>query len=265
MILFTGSGAISECFLEYFPCKIISARNLSNYDLSNWILKADVIIHNAAIIKSENFKDYIDGNFILTKRILDLVTEIKPSIKFINISSMSILSSSDEYLQVNEMSDYAFSKFISEKYCLKNPIVKCANVRFSTILYGNEKRDGISKLIYDCVKNNEITIYNNGSALRDIIPLKIICHYLYKLSISEINFKTINIASGYSTSFMDIANILKAKNEKLKINNLTAPNLVEVLSNFPEKKLDLLGVIDFDLKSEILTIYDKLSESVNLQ
>lgn len=264
MILFTGSGAISECFLEYFPCKIISARNLSDDDLSNWILKADVIIHNAAIIKSDNFKDYIDANFILTKRILDLVTKIKPSVKFINISSMSILSSSDEYLQVNEMSDYAFSKFISEKYCFKNSIVKVTNVRFSTIFYGNEKRDGISKLIYDCAKNNEITIYNNGSALRDIIPLRILCHYLYKLSILEIYCKTINIASGNSTSFMDIANILKTKNEKLKINNVIDSNIVEVLSNFPKNNLDFLGVIDFDLKNEILKIYDKLSEDINL-
>ena len=264
MILFTGSGAISECFLEYFPCKIISARNLSDYDLSNWILKAEVIIHNAAIIKSDNFKDYIDANFILTKRILDLVTEIKPSIKFINISSMSILSSSDEYLQVDEMSDYAFSKFIAEKYCLKNPIVNLTNVRFSTILYGNEKRDGISKLIYDCAKNNEITIYNNGSALRDIIPLKILCHYLYKLSNLQIYCKTINIASGNSTSFMDIANILKIKNKNLKINNVTASNIVDVLSHFPNKNLDFLGVIDFDLKNEILTIYDKINEDINL-
>jgi dTDP-D-glucose 4,6-dehydratase len=119
-------------------------------------------------------------------------------------------------------------------------------------------------LIYDCVKNNEITIYNNGSALRDIIPLKILCHYLYKLSILEIYSKTINIASGNSTSFMDITNILKTKNKKLKINNVTTSNIVKVLSSFPKNNLDFLGVIDFDLKNEILTIYDKLSEDINL-
>lgn len=264
MILFTGSGAIAECFSEIFPCKIISARNLNDYDLTLWIMKADVIIHNAAIINADSFKDYIEGNFILTKRILDLVTEIKPSIKFINISSMSILSNNDEYLLANNMTDYAFSKFISEKYCLKNPLVKLTNVRFSTIFYGNEKKDGISKLIYDSVKNNEITIYNNGLALRDIIPLETVCQYLYKLSKFEIYNKTINIVSGNPISFMDIATILKTKNKNLKINNLTTNTSVEVLYNFSKKDVDFLGIINVDIKNEILTIYDKLSEDINI-
>ena len=169
MILLTGSGEIAECFSENFKCTIISARKLSDNELIFWIKKADVIIHNAAIINAESLDDYLEGNFILTKRIVDLVYKTKSSIKFINISSMSILFNNDEYLNIFNMTDYAFSKFISELYCLKHPLVDLTNVRFSTIFYGNEKRDGISKLIYDCVKYNEITLFNEGSALRDII------------------------------------------------------------------------------------------------
>ena len=77
MILFTGSGAIAECFKNFFPCKIISARALNDDDLTSHILSVDVIIHNAALINAESFKDYIEANFILTKRILDLVYKIK--------------------------------------------------------------------------------------------------------------------------------------------------------------------------------------------
>jgi hypothetical protein len=263
MILFTGSGAIAKSFSKLFQCKIISARNLSDDELTSHILKAEVIIHNAAIINTESFKDYIDGNFILTKRILDLVNKVKPSIKFINISSMSILSNNDEYMLVDKMTDYAFSKFISEQYCLKNSLEKLVNVRFSTIFYGNEKRDGISKLIYDSIKINEITIYNEGSALRDIIPIKILCQYLYKLSKLENFERKINIASGNPISFRRIVNILKNKNEDLIINNVIN-NPTSVLANFSKKDILNIGEIDFDIENEVLNFYNKLNENINI-
>lgn len=264
MILFTGSGAISECFSELYTCKIISARKLSDDELGFWIMNADIIIHNAALINANSFKEYIDGNFILTKRILDLVCKIKPSIKFINISSMSILSNNDEYLQVDEMTDYAFSKFISEKYCLNSNLNSITSVRFSTIFYANEKKDGISKLIFDCVNKNEITIYNDGNARRDILPLKALCHYLFCLSEQGINNKTINIVSGNTHSFKEVVNFLKLKNNKLLINNLCT-DVKQVLSNFSKRDIEFLGYLHIDIQKEISDYYDKLYENINLQ
>jgi nucleoside-diphosphate-sugar epimerase len=263
MILFTGSGAIAKSFAEIFQCEIISARNLSDDELTSHIIKADVIIHNAAIINAESFKDYIEGNFTLTKRILDLVNEVKPSIKFINISSMSILTNNNEYMQADKMTDYAFSKFISEQYCLKNSLEKLVNVRFSTIFYENEKRDGISKLIYDSFKNNAITIYNEGSALRDIIPIKILCKYLYKLSKLENFERKINIVSGKPISFRRIVDILKNKNDRLIINNVIN-NTTSVLADFSKKDILNIGEIDFDLEDEVLNFYNKLNENIDL-
>lgn len=264
MILFTGSGAIADSFAKFFPCKIISARSISNEDLTFHILSVDVIIHNAAVINAENFKDYIEANFLLTKRILDLVYKIKPSIKFINLSSMSILASNDEYLEADRMSDYALSKFISEKYCLKHELKKITNVRFSTIFYGNEKRDGISKLIFDSLKYNEITIYNGGSALRDIIPINILCEYLYKLSKFEDFEKQINIVSGQPTSFRTIVEILKNKNDKLIINDVVTNSTSNVLANFSKKDIKNIGEIDFNIENEVLIFYNKLNESFSL-
>ncbi|MDP3312573.1 NAD(P)-dependent oxidoreductase [Lutibacter sp.] len=263
MILFTGSGAIAESFSEIFPCEIISARNLNDKDLTSYIMKADVIIHNAAIINAKSFRSYIDGNFMLTKRIIDLIYKVKPLIKFINISSMSILLNNDEYLQADKMTEYAFSKFISEIYCLKHPLERLTNVRFSTIFYGNEKRDGISKLIYDSFKNNEINIYNEGSALRDIIPIKILCQYLYKLSKVQNFEKKINIVSGKPISFRRIVEILKNKNDKLIINDIVY-NPSSVLANFSKKDILNIGEIGFDIEDEVLNFYNKLNENFNL-
>ena len=48
---------------------------------------------------------------------------------------MSILSNNDEYMKADRMSDYAFSKFLSEKYCLKQFLLEwtivCNGLDFS--------------------------------------------------------------------------------------------------------------------------------------
>ena len=97
----------------------------------------------------------------------DLATEIQKlwqtaAIGFNNASDIKknwgevplVVKVNDEYLQVDEMTDYAFSKFISEKYCLNSNLNSITSVRFSTIFYANENKDGISKLIFDCVNKN---------------------------------------------------------------------------------------------------------------
>lgn len=263
MILFTGNSAISRAFLEMFPCKIISARKLNNVELAFWIMKTDVIIHNAAVLNANNYKDYIEGNFILTKRIIDLVNDIKPSIKFLNISSMSILSGDNEYLHFEKMTDYGFSKFIAEQYCLNSPLRNKTNIRFSTIFYADEKRDGISKLIFDCVNRNEIILYNDGSSTRDILPMKTLCQYLYRLSKMKVLNQTVNIVSGKVYSFREIAHYLKAKNNKLIINNLSE-NVKYILSDFSKNDIEYLGFIDVDIENELSIYYDRLNEDINI-
>lgn len=258
MILFTGGGAIANHFSQNYPCQIISARKLSDEELTKWILQADVIIHNAAVINASSISEYIVGNFLLTKRIIDLVVNIKPSIKFINISSMSILANSHEYAAIDQMSDYAYSKFIAEQYCIRKNLPRLTNIRFSTIFYGDEKRDGISKLIYDCITKNEVTIYNDGSAYRDIIPINILCEYLYKLTILANFDNKINIVSGNKTQFRILVEILQKQKSNFKINNIEA-NFNVVLSDFSKESILKIGEIPFQLEDEILNYFRKVN------
>jgi len=113
MILFTGTGALSSAFANLYPCNIVSTRFLDDIKLEKLISSSNTIVHNAAIISSQNLSSYIEGNFILTKRILDLAYNVNPNIRFINISSMSILKTSNTYLETTEMSNYALSKYFS--------------------------------------------------------------------------------------------------------------------------------------------------------
>jgi nucleoside-diphosphate-sugar epimerase len=264
MILFTGSGALAKTFLKMYPCKIISARNITDKELEKWIIKAEVIVHNAALIYSDVFDDFINANFILTKRILCLIDKINPNAKFVNISSMSILSNENEYLSPDKMSNYAFSKFITEQYCYKHPLEKLINVRFSTIFYGDGKRDGISKLVEDSFWYNKITIYNEGEAKRDIIPIRIAAMYLFKICNLKIINRKMNIVSGKAISFKEISVLLHKGNSKLIVleKKIEANN---VLSNFSKRDVELLGEVKFELNQEIKLYKEKLHESSNLQ
>ena len=61
MILLTGGGSIANAFSQLYPCKIISARFVNDEILASNIEAADVIIHNAAIIKCDELSTYIDS------------------------------------------------------------------------------------------------------------------------------------------------------------------------------------------------------------
>jgi nucleoside-diphosphate-sugar epimerase len=258
MILFTGGGAIANEFCKYFDCKIISIRNMNNDEIESWISKAHTIIHNSALINSTNLHELLSCNFILTKNIVDLCYKINPSIKFINISSMSILNQYENYNSLSLMSSYALSKYFAEVYCINHPLINSISVRFSTIFYNNQEKDGISKLIFDSKKGNEILIYNDGSAKRDIIPIRIAVEYLSKLCHTNFEKKIINIVSGSETSFKDISLILKNNNPLLKIKSEKCTTN-DVPSTFSINDITKLGRINFNLESEIVKYFNSIS------
>lgn len=262
MILFTGGGSIAQKFEQLFTCTIISARNLDDTNLVAYLSTANIIIHNAAIIKGNSFKDFIEGNFLLTKRILDLANVVNPNVRFINISSMSILANDEDYLLTHLMSDYAFSKFISEQYCLKHSHQNLINVRFSTIFFENFEKDGFSKLIWDS-SSNKISIYNGGLAERDVIPLRIAVQYLNKLCYGDLKSKIINIASGNTLSFNYLCDLILKLNNNVVIQNKEC-QFAEVLKTFSKKGIVGLGEIEFSIEEEFTNYYKKLNESFNL-
>lgn len=243
MILFTASGALAKSFSKQFDCKIISARNMIDQELCENIKNAAVIIHNAALISSDDLIKLVDDNFILTKKIVDMVREFNPDVRLLNISSMSFLKNENSYLDTQLMSNYAFSKFLAESYCLKQSLNIC-NVRFSTIFYANHNRDGLSNLAYEAVSKKEITIYNNGEAKRDFIPIDVATQYLFKLTNIYTLPKTINIVSGNSIDFKFFVKKIIELNKKVKINNIISetPEILHTFSNIGVKNL---GEIDF--------------------
>ena len=264
MILFTASGALASAYAELFPCKIVSARRLSDDILSELLTQTDVVVHNAAVINTENLSDLIDGNFLLTKRILDLAFRVNLKIRFINISSMSILKDTDSYLNPQEMSNYAFSKYIAEQYCLRQPLSKSVvNVRFSTLFYESPDRDGLSKLAFEAATKKEINLFNNGEAKRDFIPIYVAAQYLFKLTQKSFTKKTINIASGEPLSFKHFVDLIVKTDPSVKINNQEVKT-VDVLSNFSKQDILELDKIDFDMDAVFIKYLKSLYANLNL-
>ena len=259
MILFTGSGSLAKEYQKQFPCKIISARKMTDNELSEQILKCSGIINNAANIKCSLFDEAINDNFLLTKRIIDLVHKVSPGLSFIHISSMSMLQTDKIYKPIEEMTLYAFSKYLAEIYCLKHDHHPVTTVRFSTLFYENPEKDGLSKLVSDAVHKKEVTLYDNGEAKRDFIPVKIAAQYLHKLISAESNCKKINIASGKAVSFKAIADQLGLHIPGLKINNITSASPAEVLHTFSREGIEIAGEIYFSLGEMIKEYADKLS------
>ncbi len=257
MILFTGTGAIANAFKEYYSCKIVSARFLNDAELEELIRSSSTIIHNSAAVSSDSLSSYMDSNFILTKRIVDIAYKINPNIKFINISSMSILKNSEEYLNTFEMGDYALSKYFAEIYCLQHPLKELVNVRFSTIFYKDPKRDGLSKLAFEAIKNKEITIFNNGESCRDFIPIDIAVKYLYKIVEKKLTSRKVNIVSGESLSFKYFVDKLIQKDPNIKVNNINA-QIKNILNIFDKKDINYLKEIDFSMDFEFEKYIDSL-------
>lgn len=264
MILFTGSGAIADSFSRLFTCKIVSARSMSDEELQIEIKNATVIIHNAAAINATSLSSFVDANFILTKRIVDIAFLVNPDVRFIYISSMSILLNDTVYKEPEDMTNYAFSKYIAELYCLKHELKNICCVRFSTIFYKDPAKDGLSKLAYEAIKTGKLTIYNDGKAIRDFIPLGIAVQYLYKLATeSFLSDKKVNIASAHPHSFNVFSDIILSRFPAISLENIKVPE-TNILSEFSKKYIENIGEIEFKIEDHFINYLDGLIENSNI-
>lgn len=261
MITLTGNGSLANELIRQGNVEIVSIRKLDKEKFWQQLKNADTIIHNAASINCQNIDNCLSKNFEFSRNIIDFLVTNNPTVNFTYISSMSILDPKSDQITLDEkrMTPYAFSKYKAEQYCISSHINNLKVIRFSTLFYGNPKKDSLSKLIYNAVKNNEITIYNQGEATRDFMPLNIAATYVKKISTLQGNKKEIfNIASTKPSSYKDIALYLKKRIPQLKINNIYKEGLPDILATFSADSINKIGKIDFNLEKEIDRYIEKI-------
>lgn len=256
MILLTGKGSFADEYTKQFKTEIASIRDLGEPGFLEKISKADVIIHNAATVESSELELSVERNFDFTRFIIKHLEKTNPTAHLILLSSMSILDPNDSYSygSVLDMTPYAYSKYLAETFSLKCNLEHVSCVRFSTLFFQDPAKDGLSKLVTDAKHDGAITIYNNGEALRNFLPLDVAVQYIEKIARrTKPEKRTFTLAAEDPTSFMSVAQILKAELPKLEIRDKALPNTGRaVLANFHQDDIKELGLIDFSLEKKII-------------
>ena len=217
--------------------------------------ECEVFVHCGALLRG-SYDELFKSNVLLIKDILDYLTAENPKVHFVYLSSMSLLRkkpkvTSRDYLEFWEMTDYAVSKYISEILCAYSKIPTTV-VRFSTLFCRDPMRDGLSRVVFDAVNQKKITIFDNGMARRDFLPLDIAAKYVVRmLGNGSLHGRTLDVVSGRETSFREIADFLSSKMSSLEIQDLPVQPSDSIATDFGTEDISLLGKIKFDLFEEI--------------
>jgi nucleoside-diphosphate-sugar epimerase len=262
MTILTAGGSFAEAYQSQFKAKVVSRRELPEHAYLEKLSRADTVIHNASSINADLLETYIARNFDYTRYLLASLQKVNPKAHVIFLSSMSILSNNNDakYAKVQTMTDYAYSKYLAETFCLKSNPPKLSCVRFSTLFYQNPDKDGLSKLVHDAVTTKKVKIYNGGEARRNFMPIDIAAQYVHKLvKAGNGDRQTYNIAAPASVSFADIISLLKNFVPDLAVMDQTAPSGPHILSEFSQDSIAALGAIDFSLEAYIKDYVKRLS------
>ena len=233
--------------------------------------KPDLVIHTAAqtsvldSIKNpqNNNLTNIDG----TENIIKSIQNLRDCI-FVLISSGGAVYGTPNYLPVDEnhllnpISPYGISKMEAEKLTikyLKNEENKFSIIRPSNIYGPNQKNlNVIPKYINLMKRNEDISIYGNGSSTRDYIYIKDIVKIIYEICSRKYE-GTYNISSNLETKIIDI--FLKLKEIlQYKKNPKYLPNIKGEINNI---YLDNSKIINLIPNLNFTSIDEGLLKTVN--
>ncbi|WP_428026064.1 NAD-dependent epimerase/dehydratase family protein [Arcobacter sp.] len=169
-----------------------------------------------------SFEKYISNSIGNTAKILDFCSESKVNInKIIYTSSSSVYGNNilcneqDELQPLNLQASLKVSnEKMIENYCLNNNI-DYTIARIFNMYGGNDQFSIISKIIKAYKLEEELTIVNNGNAVRDFIHIDdVVAIYLKLLKVKKVPY--INIGTGEGSSVKNILDFLKNSNVNIK-------------------------------------------------
>ena len=269
LIIGKNSNLSQELFKVIPNCILLSSRELS----SNINLLAPYKSENINLIFN-NFQtaiglndvshvdQYIENALGITAKVLAYFQETEIQ-KIIYTSSSSVYGNNifcDEHDEVKPLSLHASLKVSNEKliqtYC-KNHQINYTIARIFNMYGANDRFSIISKIINAHQYDTELTIINNGNAIRDFIHIDDVVHAYSKILVTD-NLPLINIGSGNGTSIKSILEFLKNHHIHLKTQTLQRDELKTSTAN-NAIMIALLGTIEF--KQVELYLLDQLTKS----
>ncbi len=211
--------------------------------------------------KLESSSDYITNSILITSMILDYFKDTKIN-KIIYTSSSSVYGSnilckeSDELKPMNlHASLKVANEKLIEKYCSDNNI-DYTIARIFNMYGGDDKFSVVSKIIDAHLNHKEITIVNNGNAIRDFIHIDdVVSIYLKLLEIKGV--KILNVGTGSGSSIKNILDYLSNNGINIQTKNIFRDEL-------KTSTADIRLLYEITDKSNFIKIEEHLKKELHL-
>lgn len=193
-----------------------------NTDFDFLLKNQDIIYHLASTTvpatSNQQISEELSANVIVTSKLLEACVRNKVT-KVVFISSGGTVYGKEnncplkENMQTNPISAYGVQKVTIEKllylyqylYGLDYRIIRLANP------YGPYQRPNgilgaVTTFAYKALKKETITVYGDGSVIRDFIYIDDVINALINIVNGENKHRTFNLGCGYGTSISELLN-----------------------------------------------------------
>ena len=225
-VLITGAGGFIggnlSAFLEHRGYDVTRFDiNLGNSGQPD-ILNQDIVIHLGANSSTTetNVKKIVEENFEYSKKLYETCSQIE--VKFQYASSASVYGASRNFNESNfckPLNPYGFSKYMFDCWLLNQSYPYQGFRYFNVYGLGEDKKgkqaSPVSKFIKQAQKNGEIKIFEKSEKYkRDFVSVDDVCEMHYRMLMSDAS-GVFNVGTGQTTSFRDIADILKSRSHTI--------------------------------------------------
>ena len=243
IILFGGSGFLGNNFSNLLKknnvdYSTVSSKDINLLDTNSKYKLSDLnncdnctIIFFSALTpdKGKNI-DTFNNNIKMAEIFLESFNEdFNKNNHVIYISSDAVYPLSIENIEFNTYpspTDLYSSMHLTREIMFKNIFKSNLTVLRPTLIYGfgdTHNSYGPNRFFTQMLDKNEINIFGEGLDIRDHLYIKDLCNIIYKIIKNKI-FGTLNIASGNSISYFDLALIYKKMFNHIKINKIPVNN-----------------------------------------
>ena len=171
---------------------------------------------NLNIKMAQNFIESFDDDFSINNHIIYISSDAVYPMSIENISFDSYPSPTDLYASMH----------LTREIMFKNKFTKNLTILRPTLIYGygdTHNSYGPNRFFNQMLEKNEINIYGQGLDIRDHLYITDLCNIINIIIKNKI-FGILNLATGESISYIDLANLFKKLFPKVNIHKVSVNN-----------------------------------------
>lgn len=171
---------------------------------------------NLNIKMAQIFLDSFDDDFSINNHIVYISSDAVYPLTIENINFDTLPSPTDLYSAMH----------LTREMMFKNKFTNNLTILRPTLIYGygdTHNSYGPNRFFRQLIEKNEINIFGEGLDIRDHLYIKDLCNLIYLIVKNKI-LGTINLATGNSISYIDLANIFIKSFSNVSINKISVNN-----------------------------------------